>query len=453
MAGAVDVAVDLPIKTDHGLKRFLRYAFGVTIPDTQICPGHSTPFRAYADAYFARHPVIVWKASRGLGGKTFLLSSLSLVEGVTLGADVNLLGGSGEQSQRALSHIERFWMHPSAPRELLRDDPTRREQRFVGGNKIHALMASTASVRGPHPQRLRGDEIDEMDLSILDAAMGQPMSSPDVRSQVVLSSTHHYADGTMQEVLNRALAKGWPIHEWCYRETMAPHGWLSAEEVSRKREQMSEATWKNEVELQQPEPESRAISPEAVEAMFQPALGTFNPGNMERIVTEKRDPMGLYITAADWARESDKTEIGTLRYDCTPARLVAYQWMNRVAWPAMVSRFDEQVREYHDPWNKTNTQAIHDALGIGNVVAGYMTVEAHGETQVQGQHRVSLYNNIINAIERGAITSPLIVPLKRQLQFASVEDIYGNGHVPDGLSMLALAWKGATMKRSVWRTG
>jgi hypothetical protein len=57
-----------------------------------VCPGHSTPWRAFCDAYFARTPVQVWVASRGFGGKSFLLSLLGLVEALTLGADTNLLG-------------------------------------------------------------------------------------------------------------------------------------------------------------------------------------------------------------------------------------------------------------------------------------------------------------------------------------------------------------------------
>ena len=66
----------LPITTEATLKEFVRVAFGVIIPDTQVCKHHTTPFRAFADAYFARHPVSVWFASRGFGGKSFLLSEV-----------------------------------------------------------------------------------------------------------------------------------------------------------------------------------------------------------------------------------------------------------------------------------------------------------------------------------------------------------------------------------------
>jgi len=62
-----------------------------------VCARHVSPFRVFSDAFFARHSVIVLKASRGLGGKSFLLAYLSLAQAHLLGADVVILGGSFKQ--------------------------------------------------------------------------------------------------------------------------------------------------------------------------------------------------------------------------------------------------------------------------------------------------------------------------------------------------------------------
>jgi len=175
----------LPITTERTLKEFVYVAFGVTIPDNKICEHHNTPWQAFCDAYFARSPVTVWKASRGFGGKSFLLALLGLVETATLGADVNVLGASGEQSGRVLAHMQRFWNHPNAPRDQLAST-VQRETRMKNGARVEALMASQTSVRGPHPQRLRMDEIDEMKVELLDAALGQPMSSEKIPAQTVM---------------------------------------------------------------------------------------------------------------------------------------------------------------------------------------------------------------------------------------------------------------------------
>ncbi len=242
----------LPIETEADLALYIERAHGLRIPDVQVCPNHSTPWRAFCDAYFGRNPACVWKASRGFGGKSVLLALLSTVEASTLNADVTLLGGSGQQSQRVHEAMGRFWAYDSAPRYLMAGDPTGFETRFRRGATIRALLASTRSARGPHPQRLRMDEVDEMDLEILDAALGQPMSRDGVRAQTVMSSTHQYTSGTMTEILKRADEKGWPVHEWCYRETLAPHGWLPTAEVEEKKTVVSTEMWDTEYELQRP---------------------------------------------------------------------------------------------------------------------------------------------------------------------------------------------------------
>jgi hypothetical protein len=69
-------------------------------------------------------------------------------------------------------------------------------------------------------QRLRLDEVDELEIQLFDSALGQPMDKRGIRSQVVASSTHQYADGTMTELLRRANERGWPVHEWCWRENI-----------------------------------------------------------------------------------------------------------------------------------------------------------------------------------------------------------------------------------------
>ena len=158
--------------TDRDLLAFVEETFGVRIPAVACCPEHVAPAQAFCDAYFSRADVAVWKASRGFGGKSTLLALLALTEAITLQADVTVLGGSAQQSERVLEVMTRLWGSPRAPRDLLDSPPAVRRTRFVWGNMITALAASQAAVRGPHPQRLRIDEADEMLLAVLDAAHG-----------------------------------------------------------------------------------------------------------------------------------------------------------------------------------------------------------------------------------------------------------------------------------------
>ena len=210
------------------LQQWLDLFFGLKVPSTSVCPGHSAPLDAAWASYSASSPVVVWKASRGLGGKTTLLGTLALLE-LLDGANVNVLGGSAKQSQRVHEIERRSWnrniyrdgkVFSSPLKSFLSGEPTSYITRTKFGNELTSLTASPNSVRGPHPQRLRMDEVDEMRIDIFDAAMGQAMSEEShhgiiIKAQTTLSSTHQHPDGVMTEVLKRAKDRDWPVFEWC----------------------------------------------------------------------------------------------------------------------------------------------------------------------------------------------------------------------------------------------
>lgn len=435
----------LPLRTEKELRLFVNKAFGIRIPNKTVCAGHVSPWRAFADAYFAKSEVSVWKASRGFGGKSHLLALLGLVEAATLKADVNILGGSGLQASRVLEYMGEMWQHPNAPRSLLRSDPLMHETRLKWGNRIQALLASQRSVRGPHPQRLRLDEVDEMDLKIFDASMGQTLRKDEIASQTVASSTHQYPNGTMSEVLRRAKTKGWPVYEWCYHETHAPHGWLTDEDIAAKRGQVTDLMWLTEYDLQEPAGGSRAITTDKVLAMFLKTLGEFEGENGELIEIEPPVAGAKYVHGADWARKVDWTIIVTLRIDVFPYRLVSFQRMGRMAWPTMVGALDTRVKRY-------GGLAFFDGTGIGDVVGGYLTVPAVG-VQMVGKARSEMLTGYITGVERGMIAAPFIRWMLGEHQFASVQDVYGSAndltggdekaHLPDTIAAMALAFIGA----------
>ena len=438
---------NLPLRTEAELKQFVLWAWGVRIPDVQVCPNHTTPWRAFADAYFARNRVAVWKASRGFGGKTLLLATLALTEAATLKCDVNVLGGSGEQSSNVLKYARQHWQHRGAPAGMLTGEVAR-ETRLLWGNVVKALTASQTSVRGPHTPRLRLDEIDEMELSIFDAALGQPMTMGSVPAQTVMSSTHHRADGTMTEALKRAREQGHPVYEWCYRESIAKgDGWLAESEVQAKRLEVPIVMWGTEYECQEPSPESRAIAPEAVAAMFGPELGQFEGRNGEYIEAEPPCPEGNYGTGADWARKQDWTIIATIRFDVKPARVVAFERCGRLKWPVMVGKLDRRLDRFGG-WG------CHDGTGLGDVVGGYLKHDATGFI-LTGRARSDLLSNYIGAVERGEIVAPDIRFMHDEHRYASVDDVYGSGHLPDSICAMALAWHRPPAKKviTVWSPG
>jgi hypothetical protein len=424
--------VPLPLETEDQLRAYMLQRFGVRIPDVQVCPNHSTPWRAFAEAFFARVPVSVWKASRGLGGKSYLLAALGLVEAAALGADVKILGGSGEQAKRVHEAMQGFWWQPLAPRELLESDPTGRSTRLSNGARIEALLASQASVRGPHPQRFRADECDEMEWDIFEAARGMPQDSRGILCQTVLSSTHQYEDGTMTAILDEAEREGWPVHEWCAKESMAgPDAWLTEAVKERKRATMSAESWNVEVELQRPNAEARAISGAAVDRMFRRDLGEFKGDNGEYIEIEGPQPNADYAHGADWGRRTDWCIIWTFRTDVSPARLVAFERRGRTDWPDLTALLDDRQRRF-------GGRAKHDGTGLGDVIDQFLQVRAEG-VWLAGKVRQELFSGYVLAIEAGKFEAPFIEWAYKEHKRCTHDDLYGAGHPPDSIVAGSLA--------------
>ena len=421
--------------TDRDLLAFVEETFGVHIPAVACCPGHVAPAQAFCDAYFNRASVAVWKASRGFGGKSTLLALLALTEAITLQADVTVLGGSAQQSERVLEVMTRLWQAPHAPSHLLASPPAVRRTRFVWGNTITALPASQTAVRGPHPQRLRIDEADEMLLAVLDAAHGQPMDRAGVQAQTVISSTHQHPDGTMTAVLQRAAARGWPVYQWCYRDTLEPHGWLTQAQVDRKRAEVPEQTWLSEYDLQEPSAEGRAIDSEAVDWTFDPQRGTGGAAQLDQ-GWEGEAPAdaaeAYYAHGADWGQAIDYTVIATLRCDVRPLPLVAASRSHRRPWPVMIGVLNDRMARYPGV-------AAHDHTGGGRVVGEYVTAPIL-DVDMVGQRRRDLFIDYFAAIERHEITAPRVDPFYTEHRFCRVDDVFGSGHPPDTVVAMALAY-------------
>lgn len=433
------------IRTEADLAAFVWDRFGVRIPNVRVCPGHCSPWEAFCSGYFASegHTVTVIKGSRGLAGKSFLVALLGTTIATTLRADVTILGGSAAQSNRVHKAMHKFWSAPNAPRHLLAGDPGSIKTKFHGGFEIEALTASQKSVRGPHPLALILDEVDEMDMKIFDASMGQTMDRGGHMGRTIIASTHQYDDGPMTEVLKRAEANGWRVCEWCYRETLEPHGWLTASLVARKKAEMTTVMWNTEVELQEPSPEGRAIDTEKVDRMF---MGEEILGQGDEFPYREFEPPvagATYATGADWARTSDFVEIVTLRDDVLPMRLVAYQKFRKKPTPYIVAQFEHQTSRYPG-------RAAHDATSLGGkIMHDLLTPEGaeftatEGVTMV-GKVRHNLFTDWILAIEHELVVSPRIRTLYRQHKFVRNDDLFKSGeghHPPDGFVAGAMACK------------
>jgi hypothetical protein len=278
-----------------------------------------------------------------------------------------------------------------------------------------------------------------MELDILDAALGQPMQKGDVKAQTTISSTHQYSDRTMTEVLNRAQTRGWPVFEWCYRETVKsrdnPEGWLLESEIEAKRNEVTDIMWNVEYDLAEPNPQSRAIDPDKVKQLFNRELGEYEGAVGQYLEIEPPQSGGIYATGADWARKVHKTCIVTLRLDVVPWRLVAFELQQRQDWPTMIRRLDARMERYGD-------RAAHDATGLGDVIAGFTKLKAT-PVILAGREREAILQSYVRAIEQGELLFPYIRSMEQEHRLASADVLTGgsqNAHLPDTFSAAALAY-------------
>ena len=300
---------------------------------------------------------------------------------------------------------------------------------------------------GPTPRACCSTRSTRWELRILEAAQGQPMDRDGVRAQTVMSSTHQHPDGTVTAMRRRAADLGWPVYEWCYRETLAPHGWLTEDQVTRKRGELSRTMWAVEYELQEPSAEGRAIDPAAVERMFDATLGTHIPaGDLAHTWRGQPgppadrawpDPAGAwYCIGIDWAQKRHYTVAVVVRCDTTPLQVVAVYRIRRRPWPEMTERVGALLDEFPGP-------ATHDATGAGSAIGEFPALAAHDQLQgvtLVGCVRTDLFRNYIGAIERHEIVCPRIDVFYTEHLYCGEDDLFGSEHPPDTVVAMALAY-------------
>lgn len=443
------VVLSRPPQTKDELWQVVKTLFGVEIPRMQVCPDHCAPFDAFAEGYFGnQNAIALWYGSRGTG-KSLLLALLALTKAAILEINVVLLGGSMAQSNNVQEHIENLLRYPDAPAWAVAQQ-IQTQITFNGGNWIRPLPASQKTVRGPHPGLTALDEIDEMDMKVFEAAMGQAMAKPNARGivipeMVIASSTWQNPVGTFSAVMEDFTRKGLPIRTWCFLEVLKtdanPSGWMDPEFIERKRASVPAEMFRVEYELGEPAGGSRAFDLEKLNKAFirMEPVDERHSANDDEWVFEQPQPTGWYAAGADWAKEKDKTVIVVYRVDDEVRRCVYLRRVNRKPWPEMIAMFNDVLNRYQ-------AVSAHDGTGIGNVVNDLIDERAHKFVMV-GRARTQLLVEYITAVERGVYQLPANTPAFAAHKGTTVEEVYApgkwNSHLSDDVAAFALAHNAA----------
>jgi len=215
-----DLRFVLPRSRGH-LRDYIRYFFGVEVPDYVVTDGHSSAMDYIWDTFnadFLKKPrvsadAIVW-ANRG-GGKTQSAAIATVLDTIFKpNIQIRILSGTGEQAGRLYEYFEKF-IHLGYE-QTIKDIKTwpRKKTIFKNGAMVEVLIQAETSVRGQHVHKLRCDEVELFKDRVYEAAQYSTMSSNGYIAAFEVISTMHLSYGLMKRLLTNAEKKGQKIYKW-----------------------------------------------------------------------------------------------------------------------------------------------------------------------------------------------------------------------------------------------
>jgi len=163
---------------------------------------------------------IIWACRAG--SKTFLYGGLdSWVKSCSKSRfETRILGGSLDQSILSYEAMKIFRDETDPKNARIDGDILQSKTDFRNKSKVSILAASIKSVRGPHPQCLKLDEVDEIEAIVYNAALSQPLSKFGHDSVLGMFSTNHNIMGQMDKALEKAKESGQSIYKYCIWECL-----------------------------------------------------------------------------------------------------------------------------------------------------------------------------------------------------------------------------------------
>ncbi|MDD5641919.1 MAG: hypothetical protein PHX53_09735 [Syntrophales bacterium] len=264
------------------LLEFIEAFWKLRVPRANVCPEHTPPSQYIIDSFFERVQDSVCWANRG-GGKTLLGALATWLDTVFKSeCATKILGGSLEQSKKMYQHLtgegDGWGLVTEDFQYLIEGEMLAAKTATLNGSNINILTASMKSVRGPHPQKLKLDEVDECDDRIYEAALLIPKTKRGIRASTQIYSTMHKAYGLMNRVIEEAALSGYKIYKWCVFDVMekcpewrecgtcelwedcqgkARHadGFYSIEDAISEKRKVSRDTWLSEMLCHKPSQE------------------------------------------------------------------------------------------------------------------------------------------------------------------------------------------------------
>lgn len=291
---------------------------------------------------------------------------------------------------------------------------------------VHGFLPDPASALVDDDPRFEPVRVDGYSWTVSHVINVTPTDIQDVYDIGVYGAHEFVADGVL-------------IHN-CYKDSANPvDGWLTQSFIEQKKLEVSKERWRVEYDLGEPSIGNRAIDTEAVERAFSLSVGrrVKISKDYEEYEMAGYDRTRDYVVSADWARSQDYTVISVWDVTDLPITLAYYVRCNHLPWPVMVGKFNTLQKAYH-------ASAIHDATGLGDVVASYLDSMDVWDFKMTGHERDDMLSEFVLAVEQDRVRAARIDSIYLAHKYASVEDLYSRSkefHLPDEVCSAALAWK------------
>lgn len=210
------------IKNDDDLKKLIKFGFGLNPLDNHICKDHHDPFTAISDLFFERADRMFLWANRS-GGKSCIFGLSMFLDSIFKpGCQTRLFGGVKEQADGCRDEMLKI-INDAKMFDYFCKTSSKNKVKFNNNSNVFIHSASPRQARGPHPQKLKLDEIEEMSFDVFNAALSQPRSSADIRSSIVMGSTYHKSGGMVKYVLDEMVSTGgYKCYRWCAIDILEP---------------------------------------------------------------------------------------------------------------------------------------------------------------------------------------------------------------------------------------
>lgn len=215
------------------------------------------------------------------GGKSLGVAGLNLADmAQKKNCGIVAIAGNLNQAKRGYQHVLDMLKKDAGLASMLSDRPLMTKTTFINGSNLEILTASERSVHSPHVPKLRIDEVDLVPPDIYQGSLSIPISTPDVRASIVMTSTRFKAYGQMYNLVEDAESMAdndVKVRKWCIREVMerCPYpydrcpmkrcegfcdgkwckkaeGFYKVEDVFTKYISMEEETWRTQWMVEKP---------------------------------------------------------------------------------------------------------------------------------------------------------------------------------------------------------